>query len=77
MLQSVEEEENMSETITYSVPGVHCGHCSAAIKQEVATVEGVDSVDVDLEQKLVTVSGSTLDDSKLREAIDEAGYEIA
>jgi copper chaperone len=67
----------MSETKTYSVPGVHCGHCEAAVKRELETVDGVASVAVDLERKLVRVTGSQLDDAALRAAIDEAGYEVA
>jgi copper chaperone len=67
----------MSETITYSVPGVHCGHCRAAITEEVSAVAGVESVEVDLESKRVTVTGATLDDAAIRGAIDEAGYEAA
>ena len=64
-------------TIEYIVPGVHCAHCRAAIAEEVAGVTGVESVAVDLEAKRVTVVGSGLDDAALREAIDEAGYEVA
>jgi copper chaperone CopZ len=67
----------MVETITYEVPGVHCAHCEAAIKQEVGGVEGVEAVVVDLDAKRVTVSGSALDDARLRAAIDEAGYDVA
>jgi copper chaperone CopZ len=67
----------MAETITYEVPGVHCAHCEAAITQEVGGVEGVDQVEVDLDTKKVTISGSALDDSRLRAAIDEAGYDVA
>ena len=67
----------MSQTIEYSVPGVHCAHCRAAIADEVGAVPGVESVGVDLEAKRVTVVGSGLDDAALREAIDEAGYEVA
>ena len=67
----------MSEAKTYNVPGIHCGHCAAAIKQEVSAVEGVDDVDVDLEAKVVTVRGGALSDQALREAIEEAGYEAA
>ena len=66
----------MSETVTYSVPGVHCGHCRAAIVEEVGALAGVDSVEVDLETKLVTVHGPSLDDAALRAAIDEAGYDV-
>ena len=67
----------MNETLTYSVPGIHCGHCEAAIKQEVGAVAGVNTVEVDLERRLVSVSGDGLDDGRLREAIDEAGYDVA
>ncbi len=67
----------MSETRAYTVPGMHCGHCKAAVTKEVEEVSGVESVDVDLETKVVTVRGSELDDAALRAAIDEAGYEVA
>ena len=60
---------------TYSVPGMHCGHCKAAVSGELAAVRGVESVDVDLDAKLVTVTGESLDDVVLRAAIEEAGYE--
>jgi copper chaperone len=66
----------MSETIAYSVPGVSCEHCRVAITQEVGTAAGVETVDVDLEAKTVTVRGSDLDDGALRAAIEEAGYEV-
>ena len=67
----------MSEIVTYRVPGVHCDHCKAAVTDELSAVEGVESVDVDLETKLVVVRGERLDDATLRAAIDEAGYEAA
>jgi copper chaperone len=64
-------------TITYSVPDISCGHCRTAITSEVSTVAGVESVDVDLDAKTVTVTGSTLDETAVIAAIDEAGYEVA
>lgn len=67
----------MSETKTYSVPGIHCSHCEAAVKRELEAVDGVESVAVDLERKLVSVTGNELDDAALQAAIDEAGYEVA
>jgi copper chaperone CopZ len=67
----------MSENLILSVPGVTCEHCRTAITKEVGTVAGVESVDVDLEEKVVTVRGRALDDDAVRAAIDEAGYDVA
>jgi copper chaperone CopZ len=58
-------------------PGVSCGHCRAAITQEVTQVPGVESDDVDLDAKRVNVRGAGLDDADIRAAIDAAGYDIA
>jgi copper chaperone len=66
----------VAETRSYRVPGMSCGHCTAAIEGEVSQVAGVESVSADLETKLVTVRGAGLSDGELRAAIDEAGYEV-
>ena len=63
--------------ITYTVSGMTCGHCKAAVEGEIRQVEGVEDVIVDLDTKRVVVRGAQLDDSALRAAIDEAGYEAA
>jgi copper chaperone len=60
---------------TYSVPGMHCGHCEAAVSRELEAVKRVDRVDVDLQTKRVTVRGAALDDAALIAALDEAGYD--
>jgi copper chaperone len=67
----------MSETVTYRVPGMSCEHCRAAVTNELRSVAGVESVVVDLNEKLVSIRGGSLDDAALRAAIDEAGYEVA
>lgn len=67
----------MSDTLTFSVPGMTCGHCEASVKQEVGSVSGVSAVDVDLQTKLVTVSGAALDRDAILAAIDEAGFDVA
>ena len=66
-----------TEQLSYSVPGVSCGHCRAAVTAEVAMLPGVAAVDVDLDAKRVTVAGEQLDDAAIRAAIDEAGYDVA
>jgi copper chaperone len=63
--------------ITYSVPAMSCEHCKQAVSEELLAVPGVDSVDVDLETKLVVIHSREVDDAALRAAIHEAGYEAA
>ena len=67
----------MSRTVTYSVPDVSCGHCRTAISNEVGPLPGVESVEVDLDAKTVTVTGDPLDEQAIVAAIDEAGYAVA
>jgi copper chaperone len=63
--------------VTYTVRDMSCGHCKAALEEEVGRVPGVESVDADLDSKLVVVRGDGLEDEALRAAIDGAGYEAA
>jgi copper chaperone len=63
--------------LIYRVPGIHCGHCERAVKEELGRVPGVASVEVDLEAKAVKVRGEPLDDAAVRAAIEEAGHEAA
>jgi copper chaperone CopZ len=65
------------ERATYTVPDMSCGHCERAVAAELEDVPGVASVEVELETKRVTVVGADLDDAKLRDAIERAGYEAA
>jgi copper chaperone len=43
-------------TITFSVPDMSCGHCRAAITAEVNTVPGVETVEVELDTKIVAAA---------------------
>jgi copper chaperone len=61
---------------TYSVPGISCDHCKAAIEEEVGKVGDVDRVEVDVAGRTVVVAGGASDEA-IRAAIDEAGYEVA
>ena len=63
--------------LEFSVPGMSCAHCEAAIKHEVGSLPGVSGIDVDLDSKVVTVRGEALDRDDIVAAIDEAGYDVA
>ena len=61
---------------TYVVEGMTCGHCKAAVEQEVGALTGVDEVRVDLSSGRVTVVGDAIDDEAVAAAVDEAGYAV-
>jgi copper chaperone len=65
----------VSQTVTFTVPGMTCDHCKHAVSAELGAVAGFTSVEIDLDTKLVKVSGQGLDDDALRAAVDDAGYE--
>ncbi|GAA2166055.1 MULTISPECIES: heavy-metal-associated domain-containing protein [Glycomyces] len=64
------------ETV-YEVKGMTCGHCAGSVTQEISALPGVENVDVALETGEVTVkSAAALTVDQVREAVDEAGYEL-
>lgn len=62
---------------TYQVQGMTCDHCVHAVSTEVGSIAGVTDVRVDLSSGAVTVtSEAPVDDALVREAVEEAGYEV-
>jgi len=60
------------------VTGMTCGHCVSAVTAEVSKLPGVRDVAVDLPTGAVTVvSDAPLAQPAIRDAIEEAGYELA
>ena len=69
-----------TDSTTYTVTGMTCGHCVAAVTEEVAEIPGVTAVDVDLGQRsavTVTSDAAASTTRAVRAAVDEAGYELA
>ena len=64
-----------TETRAYTVPDISCDHCKHAIESAVEPLPQVESVDVDVATKTVTVTGG--DPAATEAAIAEAGYAIA
>ncbi|TPW31914.1 heavy-metal-associated domain-containing protein [Pararhizobium mangrovi] len=59
---------------TYRVPDMSCGHCVSAIEKAVHEVDPAAKVTADLKAGTVAVD-SEADDTRLRAAMSEAGYE--
>jgi copper chaperone CopZ len=64
---------------SYTVEGMTCGHCVAAVTEEVKQIPGVSDVEVVLEGgRLTVVSDAPVDFDRIVEAVAEAGdYSVA
>ncbi|MGH3490175.1 MAG: heavy-metal-associated domain-containing protein [Actinopolymorphaceae bacterium] len=63
---------------SYTVTGMTCSHCADSITRELMSVPGVRQVDVDVQTGQVTVtSDSPLSVEDVRQAVTEAGFELA
>ncbi len=65
---------------TFLVRGMTCGHCVSSVTEEISEIPGVLSVTVDLvadgDSTVTVESGADVDESLIRAAVDEAGYEL-
>ena len=63
---------------TWTVTGMTCEHCVASVSEEVAGLDGVEDVQVDLATGALTVtSKAPLDRADVAAAVEEAGYALA
>jgi copper chaperone len=63
---------------TLSVPEISCGHCKSSIEGAVATLPGVDRVDVRIADKAVDLDydGTDATFDAIVTAIEDSGYEV-
>ncbi|GAA1998371.1 heavy-metal-associated domain-containing protein [Brevibacterium samyangense] len=67
-------------TTELRITGMTCGHCVAAVTEELTALEGVTDVSVDLvaggTSPVTVTSSAPLDPSQVAAAVDEAGYSL-
>ncbi|MDQ1636061.1 MAG: hypothetical protein QOJ32_2870 [Frankiaceae bacterium] len=65
---------------SYLVSGMTCDHCVSAVRDAVSKVYGVIDVQVDLVpgaiSTVIVASEQPVAESSVRQAVDEAGYEV-
>ncbi len=66
-------------TRTLSVPDISCGHCKSSIEGAVGPLDGVELVEVAIDERTVAVDfdGSDGTYSAIVDAIEGQGYEVA
>ncbi len=61
------------------VDGLACPFCAYGIEKQLSSVDGVQSVDVDIKAGVVIVTmadGVTLDETEARRAVKDAGFDL-
>ncbi|MCD0445062.1 cation transporter [Glycomyces sp. A-F 0318] len=63
-------------TAEYAVTGMSCGHCEAAIREEVGAIAPVKRIEVSAATgRLAVTADAPVDDAAVLAAVEEAGYE--
>lgn len=65
----------MTKTHQFQVTGMACSHCEMSVREEVAQIPGVSSIEVSAQDgRLVVLSDGDVEDGAVIEAVTEAGY---
>ena len=59
----------------YSIEGVKCGGCVAAVKEKLSKLDNVDNVEVNIQEKTIEVEG-TASKEELQAALSDTNYKI-
>jgi copper chaperone CopZ len=64
-------------TVTYTIPAIHCGHCTHTIETEVGDLQGVESVKADQATKKVQISfDAPASEEKIKALLAEIDYPV-
>ena len=74
-IQTIEEEQEMKKTM--KIEGMMCGHCEAAVKKALESLEGVEAAEVSHETgtAIVTLTGD-VSDEVLTKAVEDKDYKV-
>ena len=61
---------------TLKIEGLHCGHCTALIKNSIELVKGVENADVTLKSARVRYDGELETREAIEAAVTRFGYRV-
>lgn len=59
----------------YSIEGVKCGGCVAAVKERLSKLDNVDNIEINIQEKTVVVEGKVSKED-LQAALEETNFKI-
>ncbi|EEK75739.1 Copper chaperone copZ [Bacillus cereus 95/8201] len=70
--------EGFIMTITLNVQGMTCNHCKMSVTNALTELEGVQNVEVHLQEGTVNVEydDTKVDVEKMKEVIEDQGYDV-
>ena len=71
VLSQVEAEE-----VSYNIVGMNCSHCAESVRKAIASIPGVDNVEVSLREGKALVAGSP-DEAEVLRAVESIGFKAA
>jgi len=73
--KSMEFTLNTSEVIVVNVNGMTCNHCKTNVEKGIATVAGVETVEVTLQSNSATITGKNVSIDAVKNVVESRGYE--
>ena len=67
------------EAYSLTVDGLACPFCAYGIEKQLTALEGVESVEVDIDEGRVVVTmaeGAEIDEADFQQAVDDAGFTL-
>lgn len=73
-LDKFKKQKAVAGTVIYTVEGMHCNHCKAAVEQAVSKLKGVESCEATPSANTLVVTGNA-QENDIRKAVEQAGFE--
>ncbi len=74
-LDKFKKQKAVAGTVIYTVEGMHCNHCKAAVEQAVGKLKGVESCEATPAANTLAVTGNA-QENDIRKAVEQAGFEF-
>ncbi len=66
------------KTVSYTIPAIHCGHCTRTIEMELKELQGIKSVQADeVTKNVVIVFDAPTDETQIKALLAEINYPVA
>ena len=74
--ESSNDHSSSKKRLSFNVSGMTCSHCKESVESAAYSIDGVDSVHVDLSTGDLTIIGNSFNDSAIKEKIKDRGFTV-